>query len=120
MHVCRVSSSGCIRRPEPARTIQLGPIRQRLRWRDTRRLARRIRRQKLQRAQNGVKNQDARARSATDEIGRLCRKAAVLTELLERRAAGESIASLVRWLNASRVRSTEGNVGKWAYSTFVR
>ena len=81
-------------------------------------MSRRIKRQKLQRAQRGLKNQGRmRTFGYRRDFTVVRREAAVLVNLFERRAAGESVTSLVRWLNAARIKTSQGNVGNWAYST---
>jgi site-specific DNA recombinase len=81
-------------------------------------LSRRIKRQKLQRAQRGVKNQGPlRTFGYQRDYTVVPKEALVLVELFERRAGGESITSLVRWLNAAQIRTSQGNAGNWAYST---
>lgn len=82
------------------------------------RLSRRMKRQKLQRAQLGIKNQSPRRTFGYQRDYKVvAEEAVVLVELFERRAAGESVTSLRRWLNESQIPTTPGNVGNWAYST---
>jgi site-specific DNA recombinase len=64
------------------------------------RLSRRSRRQKLQRAQRGLKNVGGlRTYGYHRGYAVVPEEAVVLVELFRRRAGGETIASLTRWLN---------------------
>jgi site-specific DNA recombinase len=77
-------------------------------------LSRRIRRQKLQYAQSGGPPRGGRRTYGYSlDFAPVPGEAAVLVDLFRRKAAGESTASLVRWLNDTGVPSSRGNVGKW-------
>jgi len=77
-------------------------------------LSRRTKRQKLQRAQMGFKNGGTlRTYGYERDFTVVPHEAAVLIELFERKAGGESIPSLANWLNSSGVPSVTGLVGRW-------
>lgn len=80
-------------------------------------LSRRIKRQKLQRAQSGLKTQTVHRPYGYDRDWTIVpEEAAVIRRLFRRKAHGESVASLVRWLNQTRVRSVTGLEGHWQHS----
>lgn len=83
-------------------------------------MSRRMKRERLQRAQRGIK-QSGRDRTFgyTRDFQVVPQEAAILVELFERRATGEAVSSLQRWLNEARVESSRGNVGHWNYGTIV-